>query len=72
MGGSSKSSQSTTTNTDSLNRYLTVNRVFDNAGNVTFGAPAPAAATEARAAGNTDKLALAAVGVGVALLFLRR
>ena len=38
-GGGGKSTQSSVTKTDSENRYQTVNKVFDNAGNVYFNTP---------------------------------
>jgi hypothetical protein len=66
-GGGGKSTQSSVTKTDSENRYQTVNKVFDNAGNVYFNTPT-ATATPSGPSSQDTLLAAAAIIVGAVII----
>lgn len=72
-GGGGKTSQSTVTKTDSENTYLTLNKVFDNAGNVYLqSTPQPAATASPGGMDLNTKIALAALVTGGVMLLLKR
>lgn len=66
FSSSAKTSNKTTTTTDSFNSYLTESVVFDNAGNVYFNSPEPGTGGSG---GGVDWLPLALVAVGVWLVW---
>lgn len=76
MAKGGDASQTSTTITDSQNRYQTINRVFDNAGNVYFNSAPQAGTTAAEAAtGAMDSktmIALAVVGVGAVIVLTQK
>lgn len=67
-GGGGKSTQSSVTKTDSENRYQTVNKVFDNAGNVYFNTPTATATTPTGPSSQDTLLAAAAIIVGAVII----
>lgn len=71
-GGGGKSTQSTVTKTDSENRYQTVNKVFDNAGNVYLQSPAAGTATATTPGPNSQETLLVAAAIIVGALIVSK
>lgn len=69
-GGGGKSTQSSVTKTDSENRYQTVNKVFDSAGNVYLQSPAAGTATATTPGPSSQEnlLVVAAIIIGAVLI----